>query len=130
MAHKYKNSKPRGGKRKGAGRPKGAINKATKEERKILAEGGVLPLEYMVKVMRDGRAPTARRDAMAIAAAPYLHARLSSTEIKVSKGEKFRKASIDMDPKEAMDAYLSTLSQPTFEDVKQLTYDGDKNKTN
>ena len=38
--------------------------------------GGVLPLDYMLAVVRDPNATQARRDKMAIAAAPYCHARL------------------------------------------------------
>ena len=37
-------------------------------------------LEYMIRVMRDPKANARRRDAMAAAAAPYVHHRLSSTE--------------------------------------------------
>lgn len=42
--------------------------------------GGELPLDYMLKVMRDVNAKLARRDDMAKAAAPYLHQRLAATE--------------------------------------------------
>jgi hypothetical protein len=41
-----------------------------------------MPLDYMLTVMRDPKADGKRRDAMAIAAAPYLHPKLSSTEPK------------------------------------------------
>jgi hypothetical protein len=41
---------------------------------------GVLPLDYMLGVMRDPSAQPKRRDAMAMAAAPYLHAKMSSVE--------------------------------------------------
>ena len=71
---------PRGGKRTGAGRPKGAVNKATAEARAAVEESGQTPLQYMVSVMRDPKADARRRDAMAAAAAPYVHHRLSSTE--------------------------------------------------
>jgi hypothetical protein len=43
-------------------------------------ESGETPLEYMIRVMRDPKANARRRDAMAAAAAPYVHHRLSSTE--------------------------------------------------
>ena len=33
------------------------------------------PLEYMLRIMRDRKASTQRRDDMSKAAAPYLHAR-------------------------------------------------------
>lgn len=112
----------RGGKRPGAGRPKGAICKVSKEDRERFAAGGELPLDYMMRIMRDARYPKARRDEMAKAAAPYFHAKLSSVEVKNKKGEKFRLATQDMTPKEAMDAYLSTLSQPTFEDEDETKH--------
>lgn len=108
--------KKRGGKRPGAGRPKGRINKVSAAERERHAAEGEMPLDYMLRIMRDARMPKPRRDEMAKAAAPYFHAKLSSMEIKNKKGEKFKLATEGMDPKEAMDAYLSTLSQPTFED--------------
>ena len=71
---------PRGGKRTGAGRPKGAVNKATAEAKAAVEKTGETPLEYMISVMRDPKADARRRDAMAAAAAPYVHHRLSSTE--------------------------------------------------
>jgi hypothetical protein len=46
-----------------------------------------LPLDYMLSVMRDAHAEPKRRDAMAIAAAPYLHSKLSTIEGKESKPE-------------------------------------------
>jgi hypothetical protein len=110
------NIRGKGGKRPGAGRPKGAINKVSKAEKEKYAASGEMPLDYMMRIMRDSRYPKARRDEMAKAAAPYFHAKLSSVEVKNKKGEKFRVATADMTPKEAMDAYMSTLSQPTFED--------------
>jgi hypothetical protein len=36
---------------------------------------GMLPLDYMLAVIRDQNATQLRRDKMAIAAAPYCHAR-------------------------------------------------------
>lgn len=110
------NIRGRGGPRPGAGRPKNSRNKVSKEERAKYEASGELPLDYMMRIMRDARYPKARRDEMAKAAAPYFHARLSSTEVKVAKGDKFRKASEDMEPKEAMEAYMSTMNMPTFED--------------
>jgi hypothetical protein len=43
---------------------------------------GTLPLDYMLSVMRDANADPKRRDAMAIAAAPYLHPKVSAVEAK------------------------------------------------
>ena len=78
----------RGGRRVGAGRKAGSKSRATIEKEKFgravaeeAAAEGQSPLEYMLGVMRDTAAGQARRDAMAIAAAPYLHARLASTNV-------------------------------------------------
>lgn len=58
--------------RKTGGRQKGARNRATAEARAAAEATGTLPLDYMLAVMRDSAADAKRRDAMAIAAAPYL----------------------------------------------------------
>lgn len=71
----------RGGARPGAGRPPKAAGsvpkvknaRAANRPRKSL--GGLSPLEYMLQVMNDEYAEDARRDRMAQAAAPYVHAR-------------------------------------------------------
>lgn len=107
---------PRGGYRPGAGRPKGAINKVSKEERERHAAEGELPLDYMLRIMRDARMPKARRDEMAKAAAPFLHSKLSSVELKNKKGEALRMVSETMTPKEASEAFATTMAQPSFDD--------------
>ena len=60
---------PRGGARPGAGR---------KRNVPLVPPGGT-PLDYMLAVMRDERATPARRDKMALAAAPFVHQRMSPT---------------------------------------------------
>jgi hypothetical protein len=83
-----------GGRREGAGRPKGAKDKnprvtvkallASEEmSRRVLAKTkGMLPLPHMLRVMNDRKQPNERRDRMAIAAAPFCHARLVYAEVK------------------------------------------------
>jgi hypothetical protein len=70
----------RGGKRAGAGRKAGTANKSNEEARRKAAETGETPLEYMLRVMRDRSVDHDRRDKMAVAAAPYAHAKLASVE--------------------------------------------------
>lgn len=70
-----------GGPRKGAGRKPGTGNRSSEEARRKAAETGQTPLEYMLAVMRDDAADTHRRDDMAKAAAPYVHAKLQSTTL-------------------------------------------------
>ena len=73
----------RGGFPPGAGRRRGSKN--SKPSKSVLiaaaaAAGGELPLDYMLRVMRDAATSEGRRDDMAKAAAPYLHARLAAVE--------------------------------------------------
>ena len=68
----------KGGKREGAGRPKGAANLRTREMLEEAAAGGELPVAYMLRVMRDEEAPDLRRDAMAKAAAAFLYPRIAA----------------------------------------------------
>jgi hypothetical protein len=49
---------------------KQVVTKATKQP-------GIMPLDYMISVIRDPTATQERRDRMAIAAAPYCHPRLT-----------------------------------------------------
>ena len=67
----------RGGKRPGAGRPRKGAAVSAKEAAR-LAKGGELPLDYMLRVMRNPEVDPARRDAMAKAAAPFLHAKTAA----------------------------------------------------
>lgn len=68
-----------GGKRPGAGRPKGAKQLVTEEAIKRAGDGET-PLEYMLRVMRDEKGEVERRDRMAVGAAPYMHAKLANIE--------------------------------------------------
>lgn len=70
----------RGGSRQGAGRKKGVPNRRTKETVAAAEASGEMPLDYMLRVMRDPRATPSRQDAMAKAAAPYCHAALKAVE--------------------------------------------------
>lgn len=70
----------RGGKREGAGRKAGAATTRTRQIADAASAEGVTPLEYMLGVLRDEGAPVDRRDAMAKAAAPYIHPALKAIE--------------------------------------------------
>jgi len=78
-----KNSKNQehGGARKGSGRKPGAATKLTKESRAIAASLGKTPLEVMLEIMNDTDDERLKLTA-AQAAAPYVHAKLSSVELK------------------------------------------------
>jgi len=48
-----------------------------------------LPLDYMLRAMRDPNATAKRRDEMAKAAAPFLHSKLASIENpKIQEGSR------------------------------------------
>ena len=74
-----------GGFRPGAGRPKGSKSpkakpvKVAPDIKKAARQSGMTPLDYMLTVMNDDKSDGDRRDRMAIAAAPYVHARASDT---------------------------------------------------
>ena len=75
-----------GGKREGAGRKPGSVSKLDKAARIKATEGGIMPLDYLLAIMRDEtQEPSVRRDA-AKAASPYCHARLASTEVSGPNG--------------------------------------------
>lgn len=76
----------RGGKREGAGRKPGAINKATQEEREAIKASGLTPLQYLLQVMRDESVGQHERVDAAHKAAPYVHAKLASVDVKSSDG--------------------------------------------
>lgn len=66
----------KGGKRKGAGRPKGAKTIITEAAiKRAAAKANETPLDYMMRVMNDDTQADDRRDKMAMGAAPYVHAR-------------------------------------------------------
>ncbi len=91
----------RGGARPGAGRPKGVKARTERPEKPVLsvsadivAAGRALklsPLEYMLAVLNDETAEDARRDRMAQAAAPFVHARAGEATKKVDAADKAKR---------------------------------------
>lgn len=75
-----------GGKREGAGRPKGARNKKTVAQTAAVRESGLTPLDYLLSVMRDISLPREDRVDAAHKAAPYVHAKLASVDHKSTDG--------------------------------------------
>jgi phage terminase small subunit len=89
----------RGGYRPGAGRPRKA-GKRSDETQKEAAPDDLpvnptesrTPLEFMLAVMNDPGQPPNRRDRMAIAAAPFIHARAGEKGKKEEDAEKAKRA--------------------------------------
>jgi hypothetical protein len=70
-----------GGKREGAGRKRGSVSRIDADARQKALAGGIMPLDYLLSIMRDENEDKRERLDAAKAAAPYCHARLSSTEL-------------------------------------------------
>ena len=74
--------------KKKRGRPKGSFNKASQAQiDRVCAAGGLSPLEYLASIYQNEAEDIRYRIDAAKAAAPYVHARLSSTEIKAALTE-------------------------------------------
>jgi hypothetical protein len=71
----------RGGKREGGGRKPGNVSMLDAEVRRKAQEGGMMPLYYMLGIMRDESQDMRVRVDAAKASAPYCHARFSSTAL-------------------------------------------------
>lgn len=69
-----------GGARQGAGRKPGQATKLNEQAREEALSGGISPLDYMLEILRNEANARDVRFEAAKAAAPYVHARLSSTE--------------------------------------------------
>jgi hypothetical protein len=69
-----------GGARPGAGRKKGSVSRIDEEARRKAAEGGIMPLDYLLGILRDETLLMDLRMDAAKAAAPYVHAKLSAIE--------------------------------------------------
>lgn len=95
--------------RKSKTAPKTIVNDAPKDEAGAAAEN-LDPLTFMLQVMNDPKAPDDRRDRMAIAAAPFVHARKGIGQGK--KAEKAERA------KEASTGRFAPSKPPTLTRVK------------
>jgi hypothetical protein len=75
-------AKPKGAVKTG-GRKAGVPNKRTAEIQRAVEESGITPLEFMLDVMRNSSDEDKRFEA-AKAAAPYVHAKLSTIDATLS----------------------------------------------
>jgi hypothetical protein len=66
------------------GRPRGSLNKRTQTLLEAAEAGGEMPLDFLLRLMRDSHSPMARRLEAAKAAAPFLHPKLSAIDAKLS----------------------------------------------
>lgn len=96
---------PRGGRREGAGRKKGSSH-AMREA--YYSKNGTLlmPLDYMLQVLRDPKTPEDIKREMAKAAAPYVHPKLVSAQVK---GDVSHTATIEHRAVQAIDSRIADL---------------------
>ena len=74
----------RGGARPNAGRKPGTLNRFNRELLERAIDGGQLPLDYMLEIMRDQSLDTRLRIDAAKAAAPYVHQKLSAISVDLA----------------------------------------------
>jgi len=86
-----------GGPRPNAGRKKGAATKINEKAREKAAEGGLMPLDYLLSIMRDENQPLDERKDAAKAAAPYVHAKLAAIEMSGKLGISHEEAIADLE---------------------------------
>ena len=72
---------PSGGRRYGAGRPKGAKTKKTQAVAMKAAAEGITPLEYMLETLRSAESTDEEKRWAAEKSAPYVHPRLSAAHV-------------------------------------------------
>lgn len=83
---------PRGGARVGAGRPTGSVSqRGVRLSKQVLANlqlnNQLNPLQYLLAVMQDDKQKPNVRMQAAIAAAPYVHPKLASVEMKGNEAQ-------------------------------------------
>jgi hypothetical protein len=67
----------RGGRGRGQGRKKGSRNKRKEAELDRLAATGEMPIDYVLRIMRNPKTTKARADRMALIALPYTSQKLA-----------------------------------------------------
>jgi hypothetical protein len=94
--------------RKTGGRTKGTPNVKTAEQVAAVEASGLMPLDYMLGVMRNENEDAVRRLDAAKSAAPYVHARLSSIE---HKGDADNPVEIKMQLNEAVREFTGRIAR-------------------
>lgn len=97
----------RGGVRAGAGRKPGSVSRIDAEARQKALAGGTSPLDFLLWIMRDDKRDFSARLDAAEAAAPYCHARLSSTELSGPNAAPIQTQEVPADPEIVIDAFIA-----------------------
>jgi len=110
--------------RKTGGRTKGTPNRATARRESEIAQSGITPLQYMLKVMRDEEADKERRDDMAKAAAPYVHPKLASMQHTGKGGGPIQTVNLTdltQDDLERLESLFGNLAHSASDDAEDDT---------
>ena len=111
---------PRGGARAGAGRKAGSLGKPKVSVERVLSRATLdpaySPLAFLLGIMQDEAQPTNLRYQCAVAAAPYMHSKLSSVEVK---GDASRPLQVQSDLGQAL-AALAELARTRQPDTIEL----------
>ena len=95
------------------GRPRGSLNKRTRAFIEAAEAGGEMPLDFLLRLMRDPREPKSKRLEAAKAAAPFCHSKLSAVDATLSgTHEKLR--STQETPK--VSVKVSFVDPPSYND--------------
>jgi hypothetical protein len=78
----------RGGARPGAGRKAGGANRVTREAVKKAEAGGEMPLDFLLRIMRNDEADESKRIDCAKAAAQYVHPKLNAIDLNAEVDHK------------------------------------------
>ena len=108
----------RGGRREGAGRKPGSVTRIDAEARQRAAAGGMMPLDYLLSIMRNESEGKRERLDAAKAAAPYCHARLASTELAGPQGGAIQIEEVPITHEMRAKAIMAVLEKANMKIVK------------
>jgi Family of unknown function (DUF5681) len=78
------------------GRPRGSLNKRTRALIEAAEAGGEMPLDFLLRLMRDPREPKSKRLEAAKAAAPFCHPKLNAIDATLTDIKEKPKVSIEV----------------------------------
>jgi hypothetical protein len=96
------------------GRPRGSLNKRTRALIEAAEAGGEMPLDFLLRVMRDPRAPRAKRLEAAKAAAPFCHPKLNAVDATLTGTKEATPTGTQEEPK--VSVQVSFVDPPRWPD--------------
>lgn len=116
-----------GGRRRGAGRPKGSTARRTENYLRSLRQKYPLwPLEHFMQVLNDHNADPERRDFAAKNAAPYCHRKLAPLVVEEKRERRYSVDLKKLDDKELIDFERLILKCQVLVDHEEQDEDEDE----